>query len=1137
MPATRKPVRYAHSEGHTDICYGQEGRYLITCGTDGDVRVWEGLEDDDPKTISVGDKIHAVAAKNNRLLTGTDSNTVQAHMLSDGAPDGILARFTAPVSHLVYSESGKLLAAGASDFNIRVLEVEDEESTTQYLLHGHQAPVLSVAVDPQDKYLASSSCDGTVAIWNITEKNQVKSWNLLPKCSDVSVAKTLCRLSWQPKTGKYLAVPVEKEVQVFAKDTWEKVFTLTDDSIEQPISLVAWSPNGVLLAGACVDGTILVWDVASKNCVERVKHDKSLTICGLVWNPVNGTEIAYTDVQGQLGLVENVAPESSNRQQKSEAADDPMAAMFDGDDDDDFLLSAGDHDDGSHSNAPGDVDDDDSMPVPTQRKRIKANIFDDDDASMGADSLSMKPASDLLDDVDSISGLPTRAAPQPVYQGPKPTPLQPAFQPGSTPVSLAHRFMVWNTVGVVKCYNSEEENSIDIEFHDTSVHHSMHVTNHLNHTLAALSDQAALLACESTDDSPSKLVCLHFSSWDNSKEWSTAMTDGEDIQVLAIGQGWVAVATDKRLVRVWTVAGIQKDVISVPGPVVSMAAYGTQLFVVYHMGTGIPGDQLLGAQLLEVSGRRRRKVLEGQLPISTKSTLTWIGFSAEGTPVTYDSCGVVRMMNRGLGHSWTPVANTRTHCKGKSDNYWLVGVNENPQQLRCIPCKGSTFPPVLPRPAVTVLPFQLPLCELNTDKSQLEESFVRSRLFSGHFQFLTAQGWEVDDLARADVQREQDDTLMKLFALACKADRECRAAELCELMDVNRLNFAIKYASRVKRIALAEFLNDLARRKVEEEAGEQQEQEEEEEEDFRGYLDSQKNHIETEWSQPSTPSVLRSSGTSQRSSRQQQVQEEEEDEEMEMEDREEEEEETDSADVKRRSGPILTKNTKSSYPKTALSLTQERKNPFKVSSQPKTPTEAPRGSSVFDKMKKTSPGSRAKSKTALSPRGDLKTASKTSATSKKQSTQSTLLMAAKKPRKQEPENQPKTSSEDQEENKKVVKGFDLWFEQERATLQEENSEESDAGLFQLAIRGWRKLDKQEQKDWNEKAKQMSETTSQDADLKKRKRESESEETSQGDDESLKGDKTLEDSSSQAKKKKPLSTSVNSKLSAFAFNKD
>lgn len=53
-----------------------------------------------------------------------------------------------------------------------------------------------------------------------------------------------------------------------------------------------------------------------------------------------------------------------------------------------------------------------------------------------------------------------------------------------------------------------------------------------------------------------------------------------------------------------------------------------------------------------------------------------------GTPFYVDSEGIVRMFNRGLGHTWTPVCNTREHCKGKSDHYWVVGIHENPQQLR-----------------------------------------------------------------------------------------------------------------------------------------------------------------------------------------------------------------------------------------------------------------------------------------------------------------------------------------------------------------------------------------------------------------------------------------------------------------------
>ena len=61
---------------------------------------------------------------------------------------------------------------------------------------------------------------------------------------------------------------------------------------------------------------------------------------------------------------------------------------------------------------------------------------------------------------------------------------------------------VWNSVGVIRQYNTEEENSIDVEFHDTATHHAIHVTNTLGHSMAALSHQAVLLACESDDDTP-----------------------------------------------------------------------------------------------------------------------------------------------------------------------------------------------------------------------------------------------------------------------------------------------------------------------------------------------------------------------------------------------------------------------------------------------------------------------------------------------------------------------------------------------------------------------------------------------------------------------------------------------------------
>ena len=63
-------------------------------------------------------------------------------------------------------------------------------------------------------------------------------------------------------------------------------------------------------------------------------------------------------------------------------------------------------------------------------------------------------------------------------------------------------FQVWNSVGIIVQYNTDEENSINVEFHDTAVHHSIHITNTLNHTMATLSDEAVLLACETDEETP-----------------------------------------------------------------------------------------------------------------------------------------------------------------------------------------------------------------------------------------------------------------------------------------------------------------------------------------------------------------------------------------------------------------------------------------------------------------------------------------------------------------------------------------------------------------------------------------------------------------------------------------------------------
>ncbi|KAI1895287.1 hypothetical protein AGOR_G00104740 [Albula goreensis] len=1130
MPAERKPMRYGHSEGHTDVCFDDTGKYIVTSGSDGDVRIWESLDDDDPKSINVGEKVHSLALKSGKLVTAVSNNTVQIHTFPEGDPDGILTRFTTNANHVTFNSIGSRVAAGSSDFMVKVVEVSD--SSQQKTLRGHDGPVLSVAFDPKDEFLGSSSCDGTVAVWKIEDQVQVSNWKILQKSNDISNAKSLCRLAWQPGRAKLLAVPLDTTVQLYERDSWNHVGTLSDDFITHPVNVVTWSPCGKFLAAGTIGGFLTVWDVETKLCVEREKHEKGYTVCGLAWHP-SGGQIAYTDTEGCLGLLDGVSASSSSsastKSSNKMTADKDVRSyddLFDGDED--GLLEENMSETRSPAKNPVDDDDDDDLMPATGRPRNRGAFLDDDENSL--DAASVKLGSDKFGDDDGGSTiLPavTPAVPRPIYEGPMPTPPQKPFQPGSTPSHLMHRFMVWNSVGIVRGYNDEQDNAIDVEFHDTAVHHAMHLTNSLGHSLADLSQEAVLLACEATDELASKLQCLHFSSWDTNKEWMVDLPKGEEVKALCLGQGWAAAATSAQLVRVFSIGGVQREVFCLPGPVVCMAGHGEQIVIVYHRGTGFDGEQALGIQLLNF-GLKKRQVIHGEpLSLSKKSYLSWLGFTAEGTPCFVDSEGVVRMLNRSLGNTWTPVCNTRENCKGKSDHNWVVGVHENPQQLRCIPCKGSRFPPTLPRPAVTILPFKLPLCQTTTEKGQMEEQYWRSVLFHNHFDFLSSSGYEIDEEAKNQAQKEQQELLMKMFALSCKLEREFRCVELAELMTQNVVTLAIRYASRSRRMALAQRLSELALEKAAiEQRGEEQEEEE-----------------------PEYASARRASGYSREAgergeSRQWSLREPQEEEVCEEEDGQQQMDTEEAVESRKASGinPFNKLANSPEKPSPKPSSKEGRVNPFKVSGTGKpngVSSGQPRVSNVLDTM--TASGR----KPSLMGNSGVKQSKgpvlKPLVPRPKSKTQATLLqmgssrVASKRQEEREPAPQPERQRNtdggspaplsDNSENRKPKTGFQLWLEENRKSILADNPDLDETDVVKEAMGRFRALSAEDRLAWTDRAKggQLPQV----ADLKKRKRE---------DDESEEGaNNGQNERENNLKKKKPLDATA--KLSAFAFNKD
>lgn len=170
------------------------------------------MDDDDPNTQCVGEFILYHAYYEQRILTSTDLNTVQAYTYPDYSRDGTEFRFTAPVTCIKVNAKVSLkwlscsyvfqvdineiiwcnfsvnqyMAACSEDMTIKVTPRDNPSGTFE--LTEHTGPVLRIDLSAND-LLASSSGDGTIKIWKLDEKKCIKTISGFDKIKSYQVTQ------------------------------------------------------------------------------------------------------------------------------------------------------------------------------------------------------------------------------------------------------------------------------------------------------------------------------------------------------------------------------------------------------------------------------------------------------------------------------------------------------------------------------------------------------------------------------------------------------------------------------------------------------------------------------------------------------------------------------------------------------------------------------------------------------------------------------------------------------------------------------------------------------------------------------------------------------------------------------------
>lgn len=133
-----------HKKGVRSATWDPKGRYLTTCGQDGQIIVWDVKDPSQPTQLQVIEQLIPAVA---------DSESPEFHY----------------VCSAVWHPSGTYFATASTAHDI-VFVSSSTWSKTETLRGGHDSVASSLSFSPNGSYLASGGTDGKVIVWDMSDK-------------------------------------------------------------------------------------------------------------------------------------------------------------------------------------------------------------------------------------------------------------------------------------------------------------------------------------------------------------------------------------------------------------------------------------------------------------------------------------------------------------------------------------------------------------------------------------------------------------------------------------------------------------------------------------------------------------------------------------------------------------------------------------------------------------------------------------------------------------------------------------------------------------------------------------------------------------------------------------------------------
>jgi WD40 repeat protein/serine/threonine protein kinase len=262
---------------HCDMLYGvtfhTAGRFLASAGADGTVKIWDGETGGELHSWAAHDrKIFSVAFSpdGRHLATGSADATAVVWEVSSWRKVHTLPGHSAFVLGVAFSPDGRRLATASGGFytnehdgELKVWDVESGRLCRTFC--GPKESVWSVAFSPDGRRLASgASEDSTVRLWDVESGQEALT---LRGHTEAVWGVAFC------PDGRLVSASGDRTVRV-----WDPTppGELPEAGPQARVALadgalaMAYHRDGQLLALACLDGTVTVWDTAAGRAIRTL---------------------------------------------------------------------------------------------------------------------------------------------------------------------------------------------------------------------------------------------------------------------------------------------------------------------------------------------------------------------------------------------------------------------------------------------------------------------------------------------------------------------------------------------------------------------------------------------------------------------------------------------------------------------------------------------------------------------------------------------------------------------------------------------------------------------------------------------------------------------------------------------------